>query len=59
MTDKDKLKTLFDEMGIQYQSGTDYITLSEGDKKVSGYFGFYTRFDFDDKGKFEEVGAYE
>ena len=74
MTDYDKLKQLFDEFGVEYDvikdakrltaDETAYepcktIRTNEGGKKVTGYFDFFTLFDFDLDGKFIEMGAWE
>lgn len=60
MNDKEKLKALLKEFGIEYKTiEQDLIRCEEGDKKVKGYGCFYTDFVFDNDGKFIEMGAYE
>lgn len=64
-TDRDRLKQLFDDWGVEYdiQVGDKKNTLTTSErsscKKVGGYVAFYTDFDFDKDGKFLEMGAYE
>ena len=73
MTDFEKVKALLDELGIGYTAGECerytrdktawedclHITLEEGQEKVEGYCGFYTRFEFLPDGTFDLVGAWE
>ena len=75
MTDREKLKALFDGFGIGYAEeqleekvvgAKDAISLScdnsvypTGMKKVSGYDGFYADFFFNSNGKFIEVKIWE
>ena len=53
-TDKDKLVALLEEFGIESTETEAGSIMCEG-----GYCGFYTLFEFDDEGKFEDMGAYE
>lgn len=60
MTDKEKLKKLFDEFGIGYEELDDGdIHCPEGNKKIGGYNFFFTDFIFDTTETFKEMGAYE
>lgn len=73
MTDFEKVKTLFDELGIGYRAGKNErltadhkkyedcltIALEQGSEKVSGYAGFCTIFEFLLDGSFDVVGAWE
>lgn len=71
MTDYDKFKALFDEMGIPYDEGRNeqpnwgggpspYLLLEVGShKKVVGYTGFACFYYFTDNGDFNKVGIYE
>ena len=59
MTDKQKLKSLLKEFGVEFKESDDGIVCSEGSKKVKGYISFYTVFEFDNIGHFENMGAYE
>jgi len=58
MTDKEKLKALFDKFGIGYRDLGTAITCHHGDNKVDGYPEQYVSFDFDDEGGFEEMGVW-
>jgi hypothetical protein len=59
MTDKEKLIALLEEFGIGFEAGDGCVTLEEGMEKVSGFARFFTKFQFDENGKFIEVGAWE
>lgn len=60
MTDREKLKKLFDEFGIGYKEDEDgEIVCEEGGQRIGGYNFFYTVFSFDATGGFVEMGAYE
>ncbi len=64
MSDIEKLMELFTEFGIEFTTGVthegyDRILCSEGKAKIDGYNGFYTTFEFDENGKFKEMGAWE
>ena len=75
MTDFEKVKALFDELGIEHsdrlswesderrakiaESGDRFIILQEGNRKISGYCGFWCQFVFDAHGKLIEVGIWE
>lgn len=58
-TDKEKLTALFDELSIGYTVEDKDIVCMEGDANIDGYGNFYTRFEFDDEGKFIQMGAWE
>lgn len=63
MTDLEKLRSLFKEFEIGFteedREGKVTITAYQGAKKIGGYMAFYTSFEFDPKGKFLEMGAWE
>lgn len=68
MTDYEKLKQLFTEFGIAFredwdESGSDNpntISLVADDSdKVCGYSYFYSTYEFDENGKFVQVGIWE
>ena len=69
MTDLDKVKALFDELGIgytheltanpEYSPCAQWLELYEGDAKIGGYSCFFTTFEFDRNGNFIKVGAWE
>ena len=59
MTDKQKLIELLFSFGVAYKSDGNDIVCHEGDEKVTGYGCFYTRFEFDENGKFIKLGAWE
>ncbi len=69
MTDKERLLTFLDEMGIAHtetKEGSvvfgDYYLHDQthiADEKEAGYVGFYTEFVFDSEGKLVEYGAFE
>jgi len=60
MTDRGKLKKLFDEFGIGYKEiEGNRIICKEGEQKIGGDSWFYIVFSFDAVGAFKEMGAYE
>lgn len=70
MTDFERTKQFLDSLGILYSCKNGNITFgkdSYGEEydgypscdKVGGYYGFCTRFEFDEYGKFLIVGAWE
>lgn len=73
MTDFDKTIAFLDGFGIEYEINDKVetkwvgaekveiinITLYQGCERVGGYFGFFTKFTFNPKGEFIEVGAWE
>jgi hypothetical protein len=59
MTDRQKLAALLDSFGVEYINEKNYIVFEEGKAGVTGYTGFYTKFEFDTDGRFITVGAYE
>ncbi len=68
MTDLEKMETLLREFGVGYQRFEKIegkkgrivqLLCREGNEKIGGYSFFCTTFDFDQDGKFEEMGAWE
>lgn len=61
MTDKDKLKTLFDEWEVPYTEEDDILTIKAGweNERVTGYADFITCFTFDENGGFKQIGIWE
>jgi hypothetical protein len=58
-TDKEKLIKLFTEFGIGFTDNENCICTETGDSKNKGYYDFFTQFNFDNNGKFEDMGAFE
>lgn len=61
MTDKEKLTALLTEFGVEWcekEYGIKCGGYKEYDK-ITGYHGYYTLFEFDKDGKFEQMGAWE
>lgn len=67
-SDFNKTKQLLDSFGILYSIDNSDITFGLPDSvrdkfpkcdKIKGYDGFYTKFEFDENGKFICVGAWE
>jgi hypothetical protein len=62
-TDKQKLIDLLNDFGIKFREESRTITINvdrdSKDSKVSGYSGFFTEFEFDKNGKFEDMGVWE
>ncbi len=60
MKDIDKLKSLLTEFGVGFtEESGDIIKCYYGSNKVEGYNRFYTTFQFNNDGKFVEMGAWE
>ena len=64
MTDYDKVKALFTELGIGFtehdeKDNVKVICCEAGSDKVIGYSGFFTDFEFDEDGKFIQMGVWE
>ena len=64
MKDIDKLKKLLTEFGVGFtvetdKEGREYIECMEGEEKIEGYSSFMTHFEFDEKGSFVLMGAWE
>jgi len=61
MTDKEKLVQLLQEFGVGCREKPEGIKVGGYNKykKVSGYSGFYTLFEFDKVGNFVRMGAWE
>ena len=64
MTDYEKLKALLTEFGVGFKevehgSGARSIECHCEDSKITGYSCFYTSFEFNNEGKFIEMGAWE
>ena len=58
-TDKDKVKELLTNLDVGFNEFDKLIELEVGNKKVKGYVGFYTWFEFDTDGKFVKMGIGE
>lgn len=65
MTDFEKLKGLLTSFGVEFtveyyedKKGATIIC-NQGGRKVSGYNQFFTDFEFDSKGTFIQMGAWE
>ena len=58
-TDNEKLKELLTEFGVGFEEIGIDIVCDSGVAKVKGYSGFSTWFNFNEKGDFIEMGAYE
>jgi len=62
MTDKEKLCDLLTEFGVGWRE-KPYYTIKCGGynsyNKIGGYSSFYTLFEFDEDGKFIQMGAWE
>ena len=64
MTDLDKWESFLNSMNIGFEFN-DYaekgsnIILMQGEAKIDGYSCFYTRIEFNSKGVFETIGAWE
>lgn len=56
MSDKEKLSKLLTDFGIGFDEDANYICLEVGKAKTTGCGGFLTEFDFDENGKFVDVG---
>jgi len=59
MTDKEKLRNLFTEFGIGFEEWEGNIACCQGQKKIVGYSGFETIFEFDSDESFLKMGAWE
>ena len=60
MTDKDKLKDLLTEFGVEFKLDEDGdVKCKEGKRGVTGYSWFYTTFEFHECGTFKQMGAWE
>lgn len=59
MTDFEKVKTLFTELGIGYEVEGNRIICEEGNAKIEGYLSFCAAFEFDEKGKFIKMELFE
>ncbi len=63
LTDKLKLIELLEGFGVKLRKEPSTVTLevnkSDPDSKISGYMGFFTEFNFDENGKFIDVGVWE
>ena len=68
MTDIERTKSFLDSLGILYANDNNKVVFGMANphdddypecKKVIGYRGFYTTFNFHEDGSFENVGIYE
>ena len=59
MTDKEKVISLFLDIGVGFTKSGDNIELNSDDTRNTSYNFFYTEFKFDKDGTFVSVGAYE
>ena len=59
MTDRDKLKKLFNEFGVGFQEKEGDVYCEWGKEKIEGQISSYTFFTFDNDGSFVEMGAAE
>ena len=61
MTDKEKLVALLTEFGVEWRAKGQHIKCGGYNhyKKIIGFNGFYTEFEFDIDGKFLQMGAWE
>ena len=59
MTDKEKVSALLIELGVGFEVRAETLTCESGMEKVDGYTGFMTIFEFDSRGKFQQLGAWE
>ena len=59
MTDREKLKALLTEFGVEIEEKGDDIFCREGGRRIKGHSYFYTVFKFKEDGSFESMGAYE
>ena len=60
-SDKDKLKALLTEFGVGWREKPEGIKCGgyQSYNKIGGYSSFYTLFEFDEDGKFIQIGAWE
>lgn len=60
MTDLEKVKELLTALDITfYEKNLQLIVEAKEGKKVKGYLGFFTEFNFDEEGKFIDLGIWE
>lgn len=66
MTDLEKMKSLFTELGIEEHPRLDWVGHEppEGHSSIvlphgKGYVDFFVRFNFDEEGKFTNYGVWE
>lgn len=57
LTDKEKVMALFTELGIGFEQEktSNNLVCTEGNRRIGGYRGFETYFEFDDDGKFTQM----
>lgn len=70
-TDRQKLEELLTEFGVEYKEAnycrdsvhkvltTECDKYMKHNKGCTGYAGFYTTFQFDEQGKFVQIGSWE
>lgn len=59
MSDLEEFIALFDRLGVEYQKYEGDLLCKGGDRKVEGYSWFFTKFEFNELGKFIQMGAYD
>jgi hypothetical protein len=62
-TDLETLRDAFTKLGIEFEEDkymeTSTLSLHANTRKVDGYCGFHTEFNFDTNGRFIEAGIFE
>jgi hypothetical protein len=58
-SDFDKLKSMFQTAGIEFELDDNSIVVLAGNRKVNGVAGFTTYFNFDSDGKLVDINISE